>query len=111
MLRRREAAIRCVPNVPHLCVGPAIEAAAGRLPRWHDADRTMRFHVHVGAARPLPAQGGSKSNREEARVVAAVVANLLAAGLGPGDIGVVTPYAAQVGQGAAGRMGLWGGGL
>ncbi|KAG2481971.1 hypothetical protein HYH03_019078 [Edaphochlamys debaryana] len=52
--------------------------------------------VDVADGREEVAQGGSKSNRAEARVVVGLVRGLLRAGLGPADIGVVTPYVAQV---------------
>jgi superfamily I DNA and/or RNA helicase len=41
-------------------------------------------------------EGSSKSNRAEAEAVAAAVAGLLAAGVPPAAVGVITPYAAQV---------------
>jgi superfamily I DNA and/or RNA helicase len=44
----------------------------------------------------MVSQGGSKSNVQEAEVAARVVGALLLGGLRPADIGVVTPYAAQV---------------
>lgn len=43
------------------------------------------------------ASGGSKSNAAEAQVAVAVVAALVRAGTAVQDIGVITPYVAQVG--------------
>jgi superfamily I DNA and/or RNA helicase len=42
-------------------------------------------------------EGGSKMNRGEAAVAMAFVQRLLDSGVKPDDIGVITPYAAQVG--------------
>jgi len=42
------------------------------------------------------AEGNSKSNRAEAEAVVAVLQQLLWGGLQPEDVGVITPYAAQV---------------
>ncbi|PNG99181.1 DNA polymerase alpha-associated DNA helicase A, partial [Tetrabaena socialis] len=52
--------------------------------------------VDVAEGREELAQGGSKSNAAEARVVVGLVRSLLAAGVPTGDIGVVTPYTAQM---------------
>ncbi|KAG2444932.1 hypothetical protein HXX76_001668 [Chlamydomonas incerta] len=52
--------------------------------------------VDVEDGREEVSQGGSKSNRAEAAVVVALVRGLLGAGVSPADVGVVTPYLAQV---------------
>lgn len=55
------------------------------------------MHICIHAWRGVAWQGGSKSNAGEARAVAAVLRALLTVGgLAAPDIGVVTPYAAQV---------------
>lgn len=41
-------------------------------------------------------EGGSTSNEGEARVVMAHVSRLLEAGVAAADVGVITPYSAQV---------------
>ena len=43
----------------------------------------------------LPGEGQSKENDGEAALVARLVRDLIDAGLLPGDVGVITPYAAQ----------------
>jgi hypothetical protein len=43
-------------------------------------------------------EGSSKANRAEADAVAAAVAGMLAAGTPAASVGVITPYAAQVGR-------------
>jgi len=53
--------------------------------------------VPVDGLEELDSEGSSKANRDQAAATFAVVSDLLAAGdLTPEDIGVVTPYTAQV---------------
>jgi superfamily I DNA and/or RNA helicase len=63
---------------------------------WPDWDRPVAF-VPVEGHEELDTEGSSKANRDQAATTFAVVADLLAAGdLHAEDIGVVTPYTAQV---------------
>ena len=63
---------------------------------WPDWDRPVAF-VPVVGLEELDSEGSSKANRDQAAATFAVVSDLLAAGdLTPEDIGVVTPYTAQV---------------
>ncbi|GIL65859.1 hypothetical protein Vafri_19506, partial [Volvox africanus] len=52
--------------------------------------------VDVPGGREEVSQGGSKSNRAEALVVVGMVRHMLATGISSADIGIVTPYLAQV---------------
>ena len=61
-----------------------------------DADEAPPPPKGGGAAAAADATAASKSNAAEARLAAAHVRALLAAGVRPAEIGVITPYNAQV---------------
>ncbi|GIM05113.1 hypothetical protein Vretimale_9531, partial [Volvox reticuliferus] len=75
-----EAAMRLPPPLPL----PAADVAGPIM------------FVDVAGGREEVSQGGSKSNRAEALVVVGMVRHMLAAGISSADIGIVTPYLAQV---------------
>lgn len=61
--------------------------------------RVQRAAAEAGASDATAVGGTSYSNREEGRAVAELVAAVLAEGeLKPEQIGVITPYSAQVSQ-------------
>ena len=63
---------------------------------WPDWDRPVAF-VPVDGEEELDAEGASKANRDQAAATFSIVRDLLAAGdLEGHDVGVVTPYTAQV---------------
>lgn len=65
--------------------------------KWHLTFESLRCVQPYPVLAQAVAGGKSTFNEEEAQVAAAVVDALLREGTAPGDIGVVTPYAAQVG--------------
>ena len=63
---------------------------------WPDWDRPVAF-VPVEGPEEVDSEGSSKANRDQAAATHAVVCDLLAAGdVSASEIGVVTPYTAQV---------------
>ena len=81
-------------------------AASARPPpggfAWPRADFPVAFVPTPHHAREQGDGGTSKSNAGEVEAVVGVLHRLLAGGLRPDEIGVVTPYAAQVGSGRVG---------
>ncbi|KAG2435081.1 hypothetical protein HXX76_007168 [Chlamydomonas incerta] len=61
---------------------------------WPNPDKPMMFWVQLGAEE-ISASGTSYLNRTEAAAVEKVVTRFLQNGMGPGQIGVITPYEGQ----------------
>ncbi|KAG9394994.1 UPF1 [Carpediemonas membranifera] len=61
---------------------------------WPDADKPLTF-VHTAGREELSASGTSYLNRTEAVVIEQIVTRCLKCGIGPDQIGVITPYTGQ----------------
>ncbi|GLC67816.1 hypothetical protein PLESTF_000610500 [Pleodorina starrii] len=87
------------PPPPLPLPGAGAQAAgsrAGESGAEAEVEAGPLMFVDVPEGREEVSRGGSKSNRAEALVVAGMVRHMLAAGMSPADIGIVTPYIAQV---------------